>query len=73
MEMGQKSGNSQWQGLEERNTLDLEEDKCSFLQQLEPSQPQLPSPAKQEPGQGEASTLLSVPALKSPEAKPDLP
>lgn len=69
--MGQGSDNTQCQGLEERDTLDLEEDKRIFLQQLEPSQPQLPSPAKQKPHQGEVNTLLSVPALKTPEAKPD--
>lgn len=62
---------SRWEGLEERDTLDLEEDERIFLQQLEPSQPQLPAPAKQKPRQGEASTLLWVPALKTPEAKPE--
>ena len=38
MEMGQGSGNSHWQGLEGTDALDLEEEKCIFLQQLEPGQ-----------------------------------
>lgn len=49
MEVGEGSGNSHWQSLEGRDALDLEEENCIFLQQLEPGQPHLFSPAKQEP------------------------
>lgn len=70
MEVGQGSGNSHWPHLEGRDTLDLKEEECVFLQQLESSQPQPSCQAKQEPC--EEDSTLSVPTLKWL-GDPDLP
>lgn len=47
--VGQGSGSSHQQGLEAGNSVDLEEEKCIFLQQLVRSPAPASFPAEQEP------------------------